>query len=241
MEPDTLVKTKADYRALREKALSITDRASAENRALTSAEQAEIERTVEQAKALHDDIEHAALDRYPDADTLITTINEAVKDREREAGGGPKTRDAHPWTKALTEARHLVGGHGEKAGVTGGGQGTVVVGSLADPAARLGAPGGELLALVTVEDWASRGDGSSVEFLREATRALHAASGGHLGGQAVERHRPGNGHRCGVARMRTTIGGGADPVAAPIRRTSTRLIRRGLGLRRDSSPSRTGW
>ena len=50
-----------------------------------------------------------------------------------------------------------------------------MVGSLGDPLARLGAPGGELLALLAVEEWGPRGDGSVVNFLRQATRALHAA------------------------------------------------------------------
>ena len=59
--------------------------------------------------------------------------------------------------------------------MTGGGQGSTMVGSLGDPAARLGAPGGELIGLLNVEGWGGRGDGSVVNFLRQATRALHAA------------------------------------------------------------------
>ena len=90
-----------------------------------------------------------------------------------KAGDAPGTREQHAWTKALLEGSRE-GAFGQK-GISGGGQGTVVVGSLADPAARLGAPGGELLALLSVEEWGGRGGGSSVEFLREATRDLNAA------------------------------------------------------------------
>ena len=187
-----MAEKRARYRELREGALGITDLAIAEGRQLTEPEQRQIEGAITEGKKLAAELEARQLHAPPELLKQLEEFSrtpEAMKLHEgdytvdahgrvklrSDKGDGPKTREPHAWTKALQEARHLVGGHGEKAGVTGGGQGSVVVGSLADPAARLGTPGGEILALVTVEPWGDRGDGSSVEFLREATRDLNAA------------------------------------------------------------------
>jgi hypothetical protein len=122
---------------------------------------------VEEAKSLYAEIER---DRR--GLKAMDLVDEAVR---VHMGGGPGQgqREQHPWTKAIIEGDR--GGAFGQKGVTGGGQGSVVVGSLGDPAARLGAPGGELLALLTVEGWDARGDGAVVSFLRETTRDLKAA------------------------------------------------------------------
>jgi HK97 family phage major capsid protein len=169
---------KREYMTLRDKALGITEAAIADGRSLTDQEATKVAELVDQAKAKHTEVEKATsrsgygmpADEF---DKLREQLDDAYGEGTKARGQG--VREAHPWTKALAEADHLAGGHGEKAGVTGGGQGSVVVGSLADPAARLGTPGGELLALITVELWGLRGDGSSVGFLRQASRDLKAA------------------------------------------------------------------
>jgi HK97 family phage major capsid protein len=167
--------------------LSVADSAIAEGRDLTGPEQAEIEQAVKEGKRLYAEIERERMEKLAIPPEQLKAILDYAKTPEAwahmgedggmKAGGAkaPAMREPHSWTKAILGAEHLVGGNGEKAGVTGGGQGSVVVGSLADPAARLGTPGGELLQLITVEPWGSRGDGSSVGFLREATRDLNAA------------------------------------------------------------------
>jgi hypothetical protein len=167
----TIETLKTEYTTLSTKALAICDTAAKEQRSLTDDEQTKFADLVEQAQTKHGEIEKQKASGFMSLDELERLLD--------PINAGTKThgsRETHPWTKALTNATHLVGGHGEKAGVTGGGQGAVMVGSLADPAARLGTPGGEILSLITIEPWGTRGDGSAVNFLREATRSLAAAA-----------------------------------------------------------------
>ena len=168
MDPATIAAKRAEARDIKERALAITDKAISEERQLTEAEAKQVDQMVGQAKALQNEVEAERTGAGLEATKMLNEL-------QRKAWGTPAggQRDLHPWTKALIEAS-TKGAFGKK-GVTGGGTGSVMVGSLGDPLARLGAPGGELLALLAVEEWGPRGDGSVVNFLRQATRALHAA------------------------------------------------------------------
>jgi HK97 family phage major capsid protein len=162
-----LEQAKAAYSALRDQAIAITEKAIAEKRDLTDDETTKLGEVVEKAKAAEQKVKEAQDQTYAprNADALVDALLNGT--------GTKGEREPHVWTKALMEGSSR-GAFGEK-GVTGGGQGSVVVGSLGDPAAQLGAPGGEILALLSVESWGERGDGSVVSFLRETSRTLRAS------------------------------------------------------------------
>ena len=169
-----LDKARRDYEALREDAMAITDKAMAENRELTDDEQTRLRQVVTAAKAAERDAKGRPIGMP--IEQLNGLINAHLAAEEKQAGGGTKAAGQrgeptiHPWAEKLKAARVA----GEKA-VTNTTTGAVLVGSLADTGARLGSPGGEILSLITIEDWAGRGDGSTISVVRQASRDLHAA------------------------------------------------------------------
>lgn len=141
---------RAEARRIKEQALAITDKAIAENRALTDGEAKQIAEHVERGKALNSELEASRVG-------LSAELTKGLQDLGRrpemwshlEQGGGPGAgsggglaaagggikaaggkREPHVWTKAILEAAEK-GQFGVK-GLVGGGQGSAVVGSLGD-------------------------------------------------------------------------------------------------------------
>ena len=184
MDAATIAAKRKQYRELREKALSITDVALAESRQLTDDEAKQLTQHVEQAKALHGELEGVKLGASPD---LLKSLEEVgrrsdvwgidPRDPHRGMRGGIggdtlgiKAADTpHPWAEAIDSVSKA---RGEKS--FSAPSGSIPLPAISTIPVSLGQLGAPLVAAIGLTPWPSDG-GRAVTFLRQTARVNRAA------------------------------------------------------------------
>ncbi len=172
---------RAAYRAKREEALAITDKAIADDRELTQEETKQLDALVGQAKQLWSEIETAKLGAD---DELLKSLRDLGQRPDMYEDAGPGSgikvdhgetllrKDApptHSWTKAITEACKA---QGVKA--FGMPTGSVPLVSLATTPVSMGHLGAPLVGAIGLSGWPA-GGGRAVQYLRQTGRTNRAA------------------------------------------------------------------
>jgi len=170
---------RAHYRAVREQALGITDKAIAEDRQLTEHEVKQLDELVKEGKQLASEMEGTRLGAPPELLEKIKSfaatpgvteaeVPEQLKDGETTFGLKADARP-HPWAVALEEFGRA---HGQKAFTIP--SGSVPMTSLATTPFSMGQLPAAVVAAIGLRGWPAVG-GRSLNYLRQTARSNNAA------------------------------------------------------------------
>jgi Phage capsid family len=159
---------KREYNEKREKALAITEKAQAEERSLTDAEMAGIERHVEQAKQLQSKIEQ--MERGLKAMELVGKASEIHFGTKDGATLGLKgDEQPHPWATSILKQAEMQGVKAFSAP-----SGSIPLPALSTVPFSLGQLGAPLVQAIGLRGWPAEG-GRAVTYLRQTGRTNRAA------------------------------------------------------------------